>query len=45
MTVSLGKSLTGQIPPWPNVEQSCGGFTHDPKGRRIKMAVSWRFGG
>ena len=38
-------NLTGQMPPWANVEQSYDGFTHDPKGRRIKMAVSWRFGG
>ena len=40
-----GMNLTGQIPPWVNVEQSYDGFTHDPKGRRFKAAVSWRFGG
>ena len=40
-----GMNLTGQIPPWANVEQAYDGFTHDPKGRRIKAAVSWRFGG
>ena len=38
-------NLTGQIPPWANVEQSYDGFTHDPKGRRVKMALTWRFGG
>ena len=38
-------NLTGQIPPWVNVEQSYDGFTHDPKGRRVKMALTWRFGG
>ena len=25
-------------------EQSYDGFTHDPKGRRVKMAATWRFG-
>ena len=29
---------------WANVEQSYDGFTHDPKGRRVKMALTWRFG-
>ena len=38
-------NLTGQVPPWANVEQSYDGFTHDPKGRRLKMALTWRFGG
>ena len=38
-------NLTGQVPPWANVEQSYDGFTHDPKGRRVKMALTWRFGG
>ena len=37
-------NLTGQIPPWANVEQSYDGFTHDPKGRRVKMALTWRLG-
>ena len=37
-------NLTGQIPPWANVEQSYDGFTQDPKGRRVKMALTWRFG-
>ena len=38
-------NLTGQRPPWANVEQSYDGFTHDAKGRRIKMALTFRFGG
>ena len=38
-------NLTGSIPPWANVEQSYDGFTHDPKGRRFKAALSWSFGG
>ena len=38
-------NLTGRVPPWANIEQSYDGFTHDPKGRRIKMALTWRFGG
>ena len=40
-----GMNLTGRIPPWANIEQSFDGFTHDAKGRRIKMALTWRFGG
>ncbi len=43
--ILYGMNLTGQIPPWANVEQSYDGFTHDPKGRRFKAAVTWRFGG
>ena len=38
-------NLTGAIPPWANVEQSYDGFTHDPKGRRLKMSLTYRFGG
>ena len=38
-------NLTGQIPPWANIEMSYDGFTHDPKGRRFKAALTWRFGG
>ena len=38
-------NLTGRLPPWANVEQSYDGFTHDPKGRRFKMALAWQFGG
>ena len=37
-------NLTGRIPSWANVEQAYDGFTHDPKGGRIKMALRWRFG-
>ncbi len=40
-----GMNLTGAIPPWANIEQSYDGFTHDPKGRRIKAALTWRWGG
>ena len=34
-------NLTGRFPPWANVEQSYDGFTHDPKGRRVKMALTF----
>ncbi len=40
-----GLNLTGTIPPWANIEQSYDGFTHDPKGRRFKVALTYRFGG
>ena len=30
--------------PWVNIEQAYDGFTHDPKGRRIKASLRWRFG-
>ena len=40
-----GLNLTGTLPPWVNVEQSYDGFTHDPKGRRIKVGLTYRFGG
>ncbi len=38
-------NLTGTLPPWANIEQSYDGFTHDPKGRRFKVALTYRFGG
>ena len=38
-------NLTDQMPPWTNIEMSYDGFTHDPKGRRFKAALRWRFGG
>ena len=38
-------NLTGRIPPWVNVEQSYDGFTHDPKGHPVTMALTWRLGG
>ena len=34
-----------KLPPWANIEQSYDGFTHDPKGRRVKVALRYRFGG
>ena len=37
-------NLTDRIPPWANIEQSYDGFTHDPKGRRLKVALTYRFG-
>ena len=37
-------NLTGTVPPWANIEQSYDGFTHDPKGRRLKLGVTYRFG-
>ena len=37
-------NLTGTLPPWVNIEQSYDGFTHDPKGRRFKVALTYRFG-
>ncbi len=39
-----GLNLTGALPPWVNIEQSYDGFTHDPKGRRFKMSLTYRFG-
>ncbi len=40
-----GLNLTGEAPPWADVELSYDGFTHDPKGRRVKLGVTYRFGG
>ena len=40
-----GLNLTGTLPPWANIEQSYDGFTHDPKGRRFKVGLTYRFGG
>ena len=39
-----GLNLTGILPPWVNVEQAYDGFTHDAKGRRFKVALTYRFG-
>ncbi|MCE2513827.1 MAG: hypothetical protein J4F37_02220, partial [Acidobacteria bacterium] len=39
------RTSRGEIPPWVNVEQAYDGFTHDPKGRRLKMSLTYRFGG
>ena len=38
-------NLTDEWPPWADIEQFYDGFTHDPKGRRIKVGLTYRFGG
>ncbi len=38
-------NITDEEPPWANVEQAYDGFTHDPKGRRFKVGLTYRFGG
>ena len=40
-----GMNLLDTMPPLVNIEQAYDGFTHDPKGRRLKLAVSFNFGG
>ena len=40
-----GMNLLDTMPPLVNVEQAFDGFTHDAKGRRVKLAVSYNFGG
>ena len=40
-----GMNLLDKMPPLVNIEQAYDGFTHDPKGRRLKLAVSYNFGG
>ena len=40
-----GVNLLGTRPPLVNIEQGYDGFTHDPKGRQLKLAVSYRLGG
>ena len=40
-----GMNLLDVRPPLVNIEQAYDGFTHDPKGRRLKLAVSYNFGG
>ena len=42
--VLSGMNLLDTRPPLVNIEQAYDGFTHDPKGRRVKLAVSWRTG-
>ena len=37
-------NLTDAEPPFADVELMYDGFTHDPKGRRLKVAVSYNFG-
>ena len=40
-----GVNLLDSEPPLANVEQGYDGFTHDPKGRQLKLAVTYGFGG
>ena len=40
-----GVNLLDTKPPLVNIEQGYDGFTHDPKGRQLKMAVTYGFGG
>ena len=40
-----GMNLLDTMPPLVNIEQAYDGFTHDPKGRRVKLSVSYNFGG
>ncbi len=40
-----GMNLLDTKAPLVNIEQAYDGFTHDPKGRRLKLAVSYKFGG
>ncbi len=40
-----GVNLLDKRPPLVNMEQAYDGFTHDPKGRRVKLAVTYRLGG
>ena len=42
---AVGMNLLDKMPPLVNIEQAYDGFTHDPKGRRLKLAVSYNFGG
>ena len=39
-----GMNLLDKRPPLVNIEQAYDGFTHDPKGRRVKLAVTYRLG-
>ncbi len=39
-----GMNLLDTMPPLVNIEQAYDGFTHDPKGRRIKLAVTYQLG-
>ena len=38
-------NLTDAEPPFADVELMYDGFTHDPKGRRLKVAVTYGFEG
>ena len=39
-----GVNLLGKKPPLVNIEQAYDGFTHDPKGRQLKAALTYRLG-
>ena len=39
-----GMNLLGTMPPLVNIEQAYDGFTHDPKGRRMKLGLTYQFG-
>ena len=43
--VLSGMNLLDTRPPLVNIEQAYDGFTHDPKGRRFKLSVTYGFGG
>ncbi len=38
------RNLLDTRPPLVNVEQAYDGFTHDPKGRQLKLAVTYKLG-
>ena len=38
-------NLTDEEPPFANVEHGYDGFTHNPKGRRLKLTLRYRIGG
>ena len=40
-----GMNLLGTRPPLVNIEQAYDGFTHDPKERRLKLGLTYQFGG
>ncbi len=45
MNIALsGMNLLDTMPPLVNIEQAYDGFTHDPKGRRLKLAVTYTLG-
>lgn len=37
-------NLTDKAPPFANVEHAYDGLTHNPKGRRLKLELRYRFG-
>ncbi len=39
-----GLNLLDAMPPFVDLEQGFDGLTHDPKGRRVKFGVTYRFG-